>query len=236
MSQTRLVASRSAFLSVVLLFAACQPKSLEERVSVLPELPAELVETLDPVSLTTRAPVLDFTAPEWVVDAALCGCCSLEEIRRLQVTFPYTKCGSPADILAVDLSDFVATQRRRGGGAPDAGPGQYKLTALHGEALARPNICFSSNGPWDALLRLSRGCSPCTPFFSLTFSAFGDAVHFAWTGPQSPPANVQVVQCNSLGKFAAPCNGLSDCECQSSPCQQPAGCPCPLELPGSGSL
>jgi hypothetical protein len=105
----------------------------------------------------------------------------------------------------------------------------YKLQTLEGRALPL-HLCTTSNGPWDATLVEARACSPYTPVYTLVISALGDAVQFNWSGSQSPPSNVQIVSCRTLGTVRTPC-GISSCQCVSSACQPESACDCGTAWP-----
>jgi len=228
MSKTFLVVRCLAVVLLVLLLAHCQPKSAEDQVAALPELSSEIAATLDAETLATRV-VPGSDPPETTTGPILVPCCSSTETRQLKVRFRYTKCGPLADV--VDLEGLVLTQDR----ARSAKPQMHRLTEFRGRQLAFPHLCRSSDGPWDAFLTEKRGCANPTPVRSLGISAFGDAILFTWGGPQSPPANVQVVACRQESFLRLPCGSLGTCECLSSSCSDGQECPCPLELPGPPS-
>jgi len=217
-----------AVVPFLALLWACRQPSLEERVERLPELPPDIAGTLDSTTLATRT-ALQFSEPQKLpatTPVAAAPCCSSNETRSLKVNFPYTKCGPFHDLISVDLYDLVLSQGDSGGSAPK----MYKLREIQGRALSRLHICTSSDGPWDATLTEVRACSPYTPVRTLVISALGDAVVFNWSGSQPPPANVQIVSCQTLGITKIPC-GISNCECLSSACQPPASCDCGTEWP-----
>ncbi|HEX5759338.1 MAG TPA: hypothetical protein VF121_09100 [Thermoanaerobaculia bacterium] len=209
---------------LLLFLAHCRPESVEDRVAKLPELPPEIAATLDPERLATKV-ASGAEPPETPPKALLLPCCSSKETRRLKVRFRYTKCSLPAHFF-----DLVLTQD----GSGSARPQMHKLTELRGRNLALTHFCRSSDGPWDAVLTETRACSPPAPSRTLVISAFGDAVLFAWGGPQSPPANVQVVACREESDIRSPC-GISGCTCSSTTCAAGQECPCSLELPGPSS-
>jgi hypothetical protein len=233
MKNTLRIACRPAAvlcLLFLLFLSGCRPRNVDEYVAELPELPPDVAATLDANTLTTPTGT-EFKSPEPLpVPPVAAPCCSSSETRRLKVNFPYTKCGSPGDIFGAQFDLASAALKRSD--SSDAKPKLYKLAEFRGKTLPRINICISSQGPWDAVLTETRACSPYTPVYSLTFSAFGDAVVFNWTGSQSPPANVQVVSCRTLGTIRTPC-GISSCTCTSEPCTVDASCQCSLELPPS---
>jgi hypothetical protein len=213
------------------LLSSCRQPSVEQRVERLPDLPQELAATLDSTALSTKT-VVQFSEPQKLPEttpAAAAPCCSSNETRSLKVNFPYTKCGPFPDLISVDLRDLVLYQGDSGGGGGDA-PKMYKLREIQGRALPRLHICVSGNGPWDAMLTENRACSPYTPVYTLAISAFGDAVVFNWSGSQTPPSNVQIVSCNTLGVVRTPC-GISNCQCVSSSCQPPSNCDCGTQWP-----
>lgn len=231
MSRTFLIVRCLAVVLLVLPLAHCRPKSVEDQVAALPELPPEIAATLDPDTMGTKI-VSGVGPPETATAALLVPCCSSTETRKLKVRFRHTKCGPPGDFLVTAFGELVLTQDRPGTPKPTL----HRLTELRGQQLARVNICFTSDGPWNAVLTENRGCKSPAPIRDLTISAFGDAIHFRWGGPQSPPANVQVVACRaeSFNRFLCP-GALSTCDCLSESCQVGADCPCPLELPGPTS-
>jgi len=226
-----LFARRLAAIPLFLFLSGCQPKSIEERVASLPELPPAIADTLDPETLATKT-VSELRPSDKVPAPVAAGpCCSISETRRLKVMFPYTKCGAPFDFF--DLGELVLSQDRPAGAKP---PELHRLTTFRGRQLTRVNLCFSSQGPWNAVFKENRACSPFTPVRTLTISAFGDAIPFTWSGFQSPPANVQVVGCRTEGILRGFCpNALSTCECPSAPCTVEASCQCPLQLPSGAS-
>lgn len=230
--KTRFLLARFlAAVPLLLFLSGCQPKSLEERVASLPELPAEIADTLDAETLATKT-VAETKPPETTPALIAAGpCCSISETRRLKVRFPFTKCGSPFDLF--DLGGLVLTQGDRPAGAKP--PELHRLTELRGRRLARLNLCVSSQGPWNAVLKENRACSPFTPVRTLTISALGDIIVFTWSGFQSPPANVQVVSCRTEGIIRTFCGELSTCDCSSAPCTVEAECQCPLQLPSGES-
>jgi hypothetical protein len=218
-----------AVVPLLALLWTCRQPSIEERVERLPDLPPDFAGTLDSATLATRT-ALQFSDPQKLpaTTPAAAPCCSSNETRSLKVTFPYTKCGPFPDLISVDFHDLVLSQgESRGGGDT---PRVYKLREIQGRTLPRLHICMSGNGPWDATLTEVRACSPYTPVYTLVISAFGDAVVFNWSGSQSPPPNVQILSCNTLGVTRTPC-GISSCECLSSTCQPPSNCDCGTAWP-----
>ncbi len=198
----------------------CRPKSVEDQVAALPELPPELAATLDPKTLATK--VVSVSTPETPTGEILAPCCSTTETRSLQVRFRYIKCG-PLDHV-VDLEDGVLSQERRGSAKPQL----YRLTRLPGLEIPLA-FCRSSDGPWNAILTEYRGCnSPASR--TLIIAAFGDAKAFTWVGTQTPPANVAVLACRRESTVESPCGG-SSCQCSTTTCPADDPCECPLELP-----
>ncbi|MGH9361148.1 MAG: hypothetical protein ACRD2T_04470 [Thermoanaerobaculia bacterium] len=229
MSRMFLVVRCLAVVLLVLVLAHCRPKSIEDQVAALPELPPEIAATLDPDTMATKV-VSGVGPPETATGAILVPCCSSTETRQLKVRFRYTKCGPLADLF--DLEFVVLTQGRAGSAKPE----MHKLTEFRGRTLPFPHLCRSSDGPWNAILTEKRGCANPTPSRSLAISAFGDVISFTWGGPQSPPANVQVVACRKESFIRLLCPGsISTCDCSSSSCSAGQDCPCPLELPGPPS-
>ena len=228
MSTRFLRARRLAAVPMLLILSGCQPKSPEDRVAALPELPPEIAATLDPETMATRI-VSQRGRPETAPLVVPIPCCTLSETRRLTVRFRYTKCTRP-------LGDFdpegVLTQDRPAG----AEPALHRLTELRGRKLSPIQICFTRSGPWNAVFNELRACSPPVPNRTLTISALGDAVHFEWGGPQPAPANVQVLTCRTEGIVRDLCPGASlECICRNAPCTAPADCSCPLALPSGES-
>lgn len=226
MSKTFLVVRCLAVVPMVLLLAHCQPKSAEDQVAALPELPPEIAATLDPDTMGTR--IVSEPPPPEPTGPVLLPCCSITETRQLKVRFRYTKCGPPLELF--DPEGAVLTQDR----ARSAKPEMHRLTAFQGRQLEFRHLCRSSDGPWNAILMEKRGCTNPTPNRTLAISAFGDVILRTWGGPQNPPADVQVVACREESDIRAPC-GISGCDCQSSSCSDGQECPCALELPGPPS-
>ncbi len=221
MSRTFLVTRRLAAVPLVLVLAHCQPKSLEDQVAALPELPTEIAATLDPDTLATKV-VSGIGPPETTTGEVLEPCCSSTETRRLEVRFRYIKCSSLDHV--VDLGQLVLSQERRGTAKLET----YKLTELQGRTIPLA-LCRVSNGPWNAILTEQRGCNSKT-VRNLFIAAFDDTVLFTWVGTQSPPANVAVVACRTESVVGSPC-GLKGCDCPSTVCPAGDPCSCPLQLP-----
>lgn len=205
---------RLAAIPLVLVLAHCQPRSVEDQVAALPELPAEIAATLDPNTLATK--VVSGIGPQETTGEVLEPCCSNTETRRLEVRFRYIKCSALDHV--VDLGQLVLSQE----------PELHKLTQLQGREVPLA-LCRSSNGPWNAILTEQRGCnSPAIR--NLIIAAFDDTVVFTWVGAQSPPANVQVLACRKVSVMGSRC-GLEGCQCPSMACPDSDPCTCPLELP-----
>ena len=230
MSKTFLVARRLAVVPLVLVLVHCRPKSVEDQVAALPELPPDLAATLDPKTLATKV-VAGPVGPVTRTGESLAPCCSSSETRSLKVRFRYIKCGPPDHLF--DLDQAVLSQERRGSGEPakPAGPELYKLSRLPGLQIPL-HFCRVSDGPWNAILTASDGCNT-QPIRTLFIAAFGDIVSFTWVGTASPPANVQVLACRQDSFTQAPCGDQQGCDCSSSTCPPDQPCPCALELPSS---
>ena len=219
-----------AAVPLALFLAHCRPKSVEDRIAALPELPAEIADTLDPETLATRIvanPSLPATAT--APAAAPIPCCTVSEKRHLTVRFRYTKCTAP-------VGDFDPEGVLTEGGLGGARPTLHRLTELRGRTLSPVRFCFTRSGPWNAVFTELRACSPATPHRTLAIAALGDVVHYEWAGLQPAPANVLVLSCRTEGIERSLCPGASlDCKCLSAPCTAPAACSCPLELPSGDS-
>jgi hypothetical protein len=86
---------------MVLFAASCKNENTADQINKLPELPDEILATLDQKTLSTA---ISNPGSEPVLDpgVVLAPCCNIEIRRSLQVNFPYTKCGPLVNRLELD--------------------------------------------------------------------------------------------------------------------------------------
>lgn len=199
----------------------CRQQNAEDYAERLPDLPPDLVGTLDPATLATRSQA-SFPPPE-KIPAPAAPCCGSTDNKSLRVTFKYTKCGPLRDFLVAPLADAILFR-----GGPETTQA-YRLRKLNATVFDR-HVCVTSQGPWNATLSEQRSCVGYSPVQSLTINAYGDPVLFVWNGGvEDHPPEVGLVSCRQVSTTQFPCGGLSDCSCPSSSC--PSSQPCACTLP-----
>jgi hypothetical protein len=210
-------------LAATIVFSGCRQRTADDYVERLPDLPANLAATLDPVTLATKT-AGTIPPPEKASGPFLAPCCSITDEKSLKVNYPYTKCGPLRDFIVAPLGDTALFRSN-----PETTK-VYKLRELSGKRLLDLHVCVTSQGPWNATLVETRSCTNYTPRQTLTINAYGDLVQFVWNGGvQGHPAEVQLVSCRLVATTRFPCGGLSTCDCSSSVCQASAPCECNLQ-------
>jgi len=200
-----------AYIVCLLLLGSCRQKSAANDVDRLPDLPQDLVATLDPKTMATRIPVSN-PEPVRQPGAVLAPCCASTDTMTLKVNFSYTKCGPLRDFIVAPFEPAVKA---------------FKLRSFNGTILNQ-QVCFTSQGPWNAKFIEERHCNGFTPQDTLLISAFGDLVSFVWSGgTPNHPQSVQLVSCREVGTTRFNC-GISTCDCQSSSCPPSQPCDCGL--------
>jgi hypothetical protein len=214
--------------------------ALADRLEKLPTLPADVAATLDPKTNATKSagpPPM----PVRATGSILAACCSIKEQKSLKVSVALTKCAPLQDFIMAPLSDLIMAREAPGGGGGTGTPGgpagavvggknvrAYKLDTVNRATVLTTVVCMTSDGPWDATFIEDRNCNNYQPQDSLFVSGWGGLVAYYWNGgPANHPAGITVVRCNDIGTFRFPCNALSSCNCDSSPCPVGQQCPCP---------
>ena len=180
----------------------------------LPDLPADIAATLDPNTMATKIPPSNLS-PTRQFSAAAGPCCDTTDRKQLKVKFSYTKCGPRRDFI-VERTPAVKA---------------FKLRSFNGNTFLDQQVCFSSEGPWNAIFLEERRCDLGLPLQdSLFISAFGDLVAFVWTGgTANHPPEVQLVNCRNKDTTNFKCDKRSDCICQNFSCPADQPCACTLE-------
>ena len=209
-----------------------------DRLEKLPTLPADIAATLDPKTNATKAAGLPLAPVKATGPLPHAPCCSIKDQKSLKVRVALTKCGPLRDFIVAPLSELVLA-REGGGGAAPGGPAgaigtggnirAYKLNTINRARVWDSVVCMTSDGPWDATFIEDRYCNNYGPQDSLFVSAWGTLYAYYWNGgPENHPPEVSVVSCRDIGTTRAPCGGLSNCDCTSSPpCPADQPCPCP---------
>lgn len=200
----------------------CRRPSAADYLASLPDLPPDLVSTLDPATMATRV-VTTMPVPVLQTPPVAAPCCASNDVKKLQVSYAYTKCAPLRDFIVADISDVRALFRARAESTKT-----YRLRELNRTVLDNV-ICMTSSGPWNATLTEQRSCVGYAPVQSLVVDAYGDLVLFSWNGGTADhPADIGLVSCRQVGTTRFNC-GISSCQCPSSSCPAADPCECGLQ-------